>query len=294
MQVGHLRTAAAVVAAVGLGASYVWLMVAHGTVWLGDAVVHENGRLTLAGTVGYVEHFLREWPVDVMSALCVAAVVQPFARGGAQHRRIASITATGAVLMAAVAAAVAIERSGWDLVRHDLLQSVTREGAFVFGSHWHSHFLPLVCLAMVATAFARRSALTLAAWGWLAAMTAIFGLGAETFSSARFLGHQLRELVTHVGVMVPVVTALVLAGADGATRVRWRLDSGAGVALGGAAVVALALATLSVTHGSTGHMQPGAGWSAVVAGHVFEHSLDYAWVALLTTTLVFWRTLRST
>lgn len=288
MQVGQLRSAAVLLAAVAVGASYVWLMAAHGTVWLGDAVVHENGRLTFGATLGYVEHFIRELPIDILIALCLAAIIQPLVARTPRSRHIAVITTVGAILMPVAALIVATQRTGWDLVRHDLLQSVTREGAFVWGSHWHSHWLPMVCVALVATALVRTSALTVSAWAWLGVLTVMFGVGADTFTSGRFVGHQLRELVTHIGVMAPVAMGIALTGADNATPIRWRLDRRALVALGAAVLVAIALGTLSLTHGATAEIQPGAGWSAVVATHVFEHSLDYAWVALLTTAIVSW------
>ena len=299
MRVAHIRSAAVLLAALVMVTSYAWLAIAHGTFWLGDVVVHENGRLTLGGTVGYFEHFIREWPVDILIALGLAAIVRPVVARTAGSRRVAVLATLGALLLPIAALTIAIQRTGWELVRHDLLQSVTRDGVFVWGSHWHSHWLPMVCIALVATALTRRSLLTVSAWAWLGVLTMVFGIGTATFTSPQFVGHQLRELVTEVGVMAPFAIGTALAGVDGARRVglgglrstdyhsdeyRWRTL----VALGAAAIIALALGLLTLTLGSTNAIQPGAGWSAVIAAHVFEHSLDYAWVALLTTAAVAW------
>jgi hypothetical protein len=48
-------------ALVVLGAAYVGLVVQHGSLWLGDAIVHESGRYSFAGTVFYFEHFVHHY-----------------------------------------------------------------------------------------------------------------------------------------------------------------------------------------------------------------------------------------
>ncbi len=52
-----------------LAISYGYLAAWHGDLWLWNTVVHENGRLTLLGSLFYFDHFVALVPMVTLFAL---------------------------------------------------------------------------------------------------------------------------------------------------------------------------------------------------------------------------------
>jgi hypothetical protein len=284
-----------------LVAAYGWLALDHGRLALWSTQVHENGRLSLGQTVFYFGHFMREVPVDVALALFLAAGFAGARRdlGGPCVPRAATrawTVSAAAALFVGLAFAFAAAQNGADSALADLLQYRTREAVSVYGSHWHYHWLSTLWLGLAAPLAARVALgrvnhdplagmvgpLTWIAWGYFVAMTAVWGLTEEVFTSVRFAGHQAREIATLAVVTTPLTLGVLwcMTGRQSAaltslvpTRATWLR-----VSLMVVIVVWLAVVMASGDVMSEG--QSDNGLAAMVAAHVFEHGLDHVLVPL--------------
>ena len=281
--------------------SYAWLSIAHGTPWLWNVPVHESGHYTLAETVLFVRHHLREIPVDVAMALSIAAAIRVVSPSALWRPARWPIWCAVALVATAFAASAAQEGAG-EAVR-DVLQYRTRDDDVAYGSHWRFHFLSTIWFAVAAMVLAAVSSGTVRAlrakgagrtlngalWAYVILLTVVFGFTTEPFTSNRYIGHQAREILTHGLITLPLVFALT-----------WRLDgvragtdaerSAVPVALTAWLLVVgipifLAVAFAGNGGGLEDSAQLSAGLAGVVAGHVFEHALDYLLVLLLTLSL---------
>jgi hypothetical protein len=286
-----------------LAASYLWMAMDHHAAGLWNVVVHENGLLTLQGTVFYVSHFLRELPVDLSVVLFVLAGFERVQPGGRFADLPGGMLAPGLALVVAVvvmglAFALTVRQGGMNWAFSNLLQFRTRDDVTAYGTHWRYHFLSTIWFAIAAPLAARIavgrldvsgppgvSPLTWLAWGYFVAVTAVFGVSRDIFTSVLYAGHQAREIATHAAVTVPLtlgVLWLTLARgrADPAAPV-WAPNREAWVRI----VALLAIpAWLGVVLASGDPMSEGQsdnGLAAMVAGHFFEHVLDYVLVMLL-------------
>jgi hypothetical protein len=278
--------------------AYVWLAVAHATPWLWNVVVHESGHYTLGGTVLFFRHHLREIPVDVVMALALATAVATTAPE--VPRRPARWAAISAVLLVTLTFAIsAMEEGAWEAVR-DLLQFRTRDDDVRYGSHWRFHLLSTIwfaCAAQVLAAVSTGSvrilraegsarSLALASWAVMLVLTLAFGMTSEPFTSARYLGHQAREIMTHGAITLPLVFALGVRRSGVASHSR---PAGVFVTILAWLAVVLIPLFLTIAFSRTGleeTAQLSEGLSGVVAAHVFEHALDYILVALLTMAMI--------
>jgi len=281
----------AVPAALVVGA-YAWLAIAHGTAWLWQVVVHENGRYTLGETVLYVRHVARELPVDIAMGLFCAAALAAAEPGRSARRRVPGMAALLVVVVAGLVVAGAAAQEGWGEALRDLFQYRTRDDTAAYGSHWSFHLLSTIWFGAAAPLAAgiaaglggtggwpdRRRWLLPAAWGWVALLSLIFGVQAAAFTDARFIGHQAREILTHGTITLPLALAVVRCAtttreaATAARRAPTAAQVGAWLAAAGIPVF-LVLAF----HGRSlqGTAQLNTGMSGLVAAHVFEHALDY-------------------
>jgi len=283
-----------------VAAAFGWLAAEHDTWHLWHVTVHESGRYTLAQTVFFFRHFLREVPVDVaMGLFCAAAVAA--AEPGARRRPSPAISATIALGLVMLAFAVASREEGARRAMQDLLQFRTRDDDSTYGAHWNFHLLSTVWFGsaalMAAAVWAGRGGavrlvgtartLHLVAWAWVALLTVVFGVQGEVFTSARYIGHQAREILTHGLITLPLTIGLL----------RWATDRGktpdpgrqiAHVASGQRMLLWLAVAGIPVflavafrraDLAATAQMH--SGLAGVVAAHVFEHLLDIGLVVLV-------------
>ena len=280
--------------------AYAWLAVAHGTPWLWNVVVHEGGHYTLGTTILFMRHFLREIPVDVAMALVLAAAIRTVTPAPIPVRRTWFV-GIAIVLMGAAFAVSAAQEGWWEALR-DLLQYRTRDDDTRYGSHWRFHFLSTIWFAAAAPLLAgltlgrpgpvranpESRRLLMAAWGWVALLTLAFGIGVEPFTSARYIGHQAREILTHGLITLPLVFAVCVlvgklqspqeaSGGHPAVQVSTWL---AVVAIPVFLVIAFSGASLE------GSAQLESGLSGVVAAHVFEHTLDYSLVMAITIAII--------
>jgi hypothetical protein len=290
-----------------MAGSFAWLSVHHGSVRLWDVVVHENGRHTLGGTVLYFSHFLREIPTCIALALFLL-VASRASRPGARPRSAARIAVFTGLIAAALGLAILAFRSvslqeGDVEAWRNLMQFYTRDGLGEPGSHWRFHLLSTVWLGVAVDAAARQLGVgsssadaadssgdrraEMLAWVVFGCITLAFGFNLDPFADPRYLGHQAREIATHGPVTVPLALGLV--------AIVRRIQEGPALAapfkvsrvpVPRVAVLALIPAYLGFTGMATGALEtsqsPG-NPAGLVAAHFFEHTLDYVFVALLTT-----------
>jgi hypothetical protein len=294
--------------------SYLWLAWDHGTSWLWGVRVHESGAYSLGQTVLYFRHFLREVPVDVAYALfLVAAAGRPsdpeapvdVPPKGTRRPLLPVVLAAGLLVVAVTAA---VQEAGLGSALLDLGQFRTRDDLVAYGSHWRFHWLSTIWFGLAVSALAdpvlgpgrgaRRPRRTtwFVAWGYVALLTLVFGVSPEIFTDVRYAGHQAREIATHGAVTLFVGFGIlrVLDGGAGRARPQQTASGADGHErhqLLAAALLALIPAYLAVVMLRADVMevaQSEQGLSAMVAGHLFEHSLDYVLVGLLTVVGYGW------
>ena len=304
--------------------AFVAVCVQAGTPWPWNRVVHEDGQHTFLETIFYFEHATRELVLDAVLALAVAGAVRYFyppskanADAKAARVRIWFALSTCAVLalilggtayMNAFGRYYAVEARGQTIL-DNLAQYPTRPGApFVWGAHWRYHLIER--FAEIALAFCIAGLLWIrdgrpqirdghgptslyaAALAMFVAATLVFGLSAQPFHDPTYLGHQLRELVTHTLVTLPLAlgTCFVLARRyavrESGTRSRlhvWPIYAAGVLGVGcGAFVLIASLLLKAQMYGQK------RGLAELLFPHFFEHSLGYAFVCALAGLLYLW------
>lgn len=286
-----------------------------GTAWPWHSVVHEDGVRTLLGTIFYFEHATRELLPDLALALAAAGAVRHFYPPRHAGRRQAAAASWRRRLGAWSAAAILLILVGtaWDAgggaILDNLAQLPTRAGAPpAWGAHWRYHLVER--FAELLAAFGATGVLWLAegrpetaraatrpgmygaALAIFAGSTLLFRPTMEPFSDPKFLGHQLRELLTHSLVTLPLALGVCVelarrfSTADDAGRSRraaWPvLAAVTGSVLCGAFLLAASVATGARSQGQQ------SGLAALLFPHFFEHSLGYALVPALAGFLYLW------
>jgi hypothetical protein len=274
-------------------------------------VIHENGRLTLLGSLFYFDHFLGCAPMAVFFALLLAG-------GGAYGCACSSLSAArrarryGFVLLSAAAAfLVAAFLASWQIAGRErtldyLLQRIERDGVVSRGGNWNQLQLSNLPIGLSILAVARilspcRGVANRAAAGAIAlaaALSATLTLwswpGLEAFRNPRWLAHSLRELATYPLTGVPAaIAAIVLLESAFTGRSEWKIrlrwPPVVLLALAGAMTL-LELAMLGDTDPLALAQRPrfapeGLSIAYLLASHVFEHVLDFVWLSILSAGL---------
>ncbi|MCW5979283.1 MAG: hypothetical protein KIT09_14505 [Bryobacteraceae bacterium] len=287
--------------------SYCYLAIWHGRLWLWDAVVHENGRLTLGGSLFYFDHFLGCSPMAAMFALCVAggctlggagrAVTQP-----QRARGVAAVLLIGVLVFLVATFVASVHVAGWERTQDYLYQRVERDGVISKGGNWNQLQLsnvPIalgilsVCVALTTASGPARAAGGLLPIGLAAAMSAALTgwswNGWEAFLNPRWLAHSIRELATYPLTGVPLAVAGVVVieyAVSGARRWTVRVGTPSAVLLGVAvAMVAGQFIMLRQTDVLAIAQRPsfaplGLSLAYLLASHVFEHFLDFVFLGV--------------
>lgn len=289
------------VPAATLTIAYAWMAVDHRTAWLWDVVVHESGRYTLGETVAYGRHLVRELPIVLTYAAASTSAAACWGPGRT------TTPSTGRRALALVAAAVVVASAwasttatwGGDVAWREALQTYRRDDDVgPVGVHWTYHLLSTFVYLAAAVGLAallrrwvdgtfgaprRNATAPLVVAALVVVVTAATLRDASPFVDARYLGHQAREVLTHLVVTLPLsFAALAWVG-------RWRIEAPTrqggsrttiAIALAGLGVLAYLVLGAAVT-GASRVAQPAA-TSSLVGAHCFEHALDYVVVVLLT------------
>ncbi len=295
--------------------AFVAVCVQAGTPWPWNRVVHEDGQHTLLGTIFYFEHATRELILDAVLAVAVAGAVHHFypatsIAADAARTRVLLGVATLAVLALILGGTAYVNAFGpyygaearGQSILDNLAQYPTRPGApFVWGAHWRYHLVER--FSEMALAFCVVGLIWLrdgrpasgaghrgvplygiAVIGFVA-VTAVFGVSVLPFRDPVYLGHQLRELLTHTLVTLPLAlgtcVALARRYAVSESRIRstlptWPIYAAAAVAfVSGAYVLIAAVLLKAQAYGQKKSL------AELVFPHFFEHSLGYAFVCAL-------------
>src|SRR5438445_6260213 len=116
-----------------LSISYFYLAHWHRSVWLGNRVVHENGRLTLLGSLFYFDHFLACVPMVLLFALCTAGGLSLAGRAPplldpSRARLVAALCLAGSLALVAAAFVGSLVTVGRRRTLDYLLQRIERDG----------------------------------------------------------------------------------------------------------------------------------------------------------------------
>ncbi len=298
-----LRPFALYLPAAVLLVAFVGVCVQAGTPWPWHSVVHEDGHRTLLETIFYFEHATRELLLDAVLAIAIAGAVRHFeplaARWDAEVARTRRRFAIATLVSVALIVGGTAYTDGFRAIVDNLAQLHTREGApLAWGAHWRYHFIER--FAELALAFciaglfalgtvrahapprAGGASMFILAVALFAAASAVFGVSAASFRDATYVGHQLRELLTHALVTLPLALGVCLllarryAPATVSASASLRV---APVVVAGLIAIACGIFLLvaSVLLGARSHGQK-AGLAELLFPHFFEHSLGYAFV----------------
>ncbi len=305
--------------------SYAQMALKYHDIWLFNNVVHENGVLTLTGTILYFNHFMRELPIEAMWAVFGVGVF--LALGPCRSRSIAEDQRRQWVaILAIVLAAYTI------LTIAGSIQAVTLKGTVLElaqarnrdemewsrGPHWRNHLLSniasfgwFVFLVWAYRFFwegrrytASRTGrnLILGSLVFYVLASLAFGFNSDPFVNPQYLGHQFREIL---GNKIPL-SSLILLG----TLIYWErktqssemnqreslLKRNLGWSWGLWSLVILviptlylAIAILASGHVGTGIAKASGGrdWSVIdlFAFHYYEHILDHIFVMVLASVI---------
>jgi hypothetical protein len=303
--------------------AYIYLATWHGKAWLLGTLVHENGRLTLGGSLFYFDHFLACVPMIVLFALCAAGA---FALGRpalgdvdpARARYLALNLLVPVPIYLCVMFLASVQVAGWQRTLDYSLQSIERDGVLSPGGSWNQLQLSNIPIALgtIAAAFAlgrswsatrnpssrpltrAGGAYVLIAFAFAIGLSLLWWPGWEAFLNPRWLAHSVREHATYPLTAVPIALACILGThayvtrqQTGSTAIRPRLPLPALVVLGlGILLLTAQLLILRQTNVLAIAQKPsfapeGLSVGYLLASHVFEHFLDFVFIAPLCAGL---------
>jgi len=291
-------------------ASYLFLSWEHSRLNLWHVVVHENGAYTLAQSIFYFNHFVREIPVSFMTAFAFAASFYLFTPvvlcDSVRTRKLGNYLKILIFIFLGAACIAAICQTNWGIFLLDLGQFKTRDTSVLYGSHWHSHVFHVlwiffaagaaacVCREVSGVGYLSGSSYGVKLFGlWLVGFiltSGIFGFH-PALTNTRYLAHQCREIVTHSLVTLPLSFAVLMAlehklraAVSSESSQAWKKRNrfwGLCSILAGSTVFFWMLVEIRHRHIMV-YAQKQSSVMDLLASHFFEHSLDYLFVPLLT------------
>ncbi len=295
--------------------SYGYLAWWHKKLWLFNTVVHENGRLTLVGSLFYFDHFVSHVPMAGVFALCAAGGIAvqagvPFDVHLA-HRawQAATILMSAAIALVVLSFGGSLLVAGWQRTIDYLLQRIERDGVMSRGGLWNELQLSNVPIALGAIGiggalqtvttgraaagdvrlFAGGMALIAAAAAVLVVMSLATWQSWTAFRNPRWLAHSMREVATFPLTGIPVALAsvvlvqYVLTGpSTWIARPQWLSLALIGLAT---SIVAIEFAfvrsadILAIAQKPSFAGERMSIWY-LLASHVFEHALDFVFMGL--------------
>jgi hypothetical protein len=301
--------------------AYLYLAWWHGKVWLFDTLVHENGRLTLLGSLFFFDHFLACLPMILLFALCVAggfalgAQIRPSASTRSHANFIARNTLLPLPVFIVITFLASVRVAGWEQTRDYAFQYIERDGILSPGGNWNQLQISNIPIALgsIALAFACASSWTLhgrrasmpvfrrglviltAAVVFSVTLSVFWWPGCSAFLNPRWLAHSVREIATYPLTGIPIALASVAATHVYVTRTG-RLSTPLRLTFPRFSVFLIALAILLLTgqlillRDSNIHslaQRPafapdGLSIPHLLAAHVFEHFLDFVIIGPLS------------
>lgn len=297
-----IRLVGAGVPAAVLLIAYFWMALDRGAPDLSGVIVHESGKYTLAGTIFYFSHFLREIPTDVAMALFLAAGRPGTAPLGNRSVRFGLLFCALALCLVALLQTAAV--AGMRSAMLDLLQFRTRDDLVEYGSHWRYHWLSTIWFGVAVSHLAAiisggrsdnagNRIKKYAPWLYLLLLSGIFGISGRIFLDVRYAGHQAREIMTHGLITLMIGLALIMVPRSSGGITSWKAifyaaDRTSRLRMALVAGVPLYLAVIALSGDVMSEGQSKLGPSAMIGAHFFEHVLDYLLVILLAVPMSGW------
>lgn len=285
-----------------------------GTLAPWNLAVHEDGERTLLNTIFFFEHATREMPGDLLLAMAAGAAVY-FALPQPKDARPRfdgrdRFTTAVAVVIAAIIVGMATVQGGGRMVVENLLQHHTRPGApLIWGSHWRYHLLERLPMILTATGLGAGIRLLIrgnedpagkaggragiALIGLYLVATVVFTRSwsdlALPLFDARYLGHEAREIATHLIMTLPLALggAVLLQGpfreTAGIVRTRptdwaWPIALLTVAFVMASYALVAAMASGAASEGQTDDIV------SLVFVHFFEHDLGYTLVPFVAAS----------
>lgn len=310
--------------------SYGYLASWHGRANLLNTIVHENGRLTLLGSLFYFDHFVAHMPMIAAFGWCAVGGVALTARVPrgvhiAFRAGLAAVLLLGAATVLVVLSFLAsLFTVGWQRTIDYLLQRIERDGVMSKGGLWNQLQLSNVPIALgtigigsaLRTVNSEGSVLGelrlftggMACIGSAAAVLVAMSMATwrtwRDFLNPRWLAHSMREIATYPLTGIPtalgsvVLVQYLLFGPS-----IWTLRPG------WPSLVLIALSVLIVgiefelirsvdilaIAQKPSFAAERMSITYLLASHVFEHALDFVFIALFaggTYAMLCWATLK--
>jgi hypothetical protein len=296
--------------------AYLYLSVWYGKFWLFNTFVHENGRLTLLGTLFYFDHFIGVVPMIAFFALCAAggvALGNPISSAADRScAKAVSFYLLGFVfLLVLLSFGASIYFAGWQRTLEYATQQIERDGILSTGGNWNQ--LQLSNLPMAVSVIGVGSSMGMAcdaigsrektnsrllgiicvvlALGSGLSLTVFTWPGADAFLNPRWLAHSIREIATYPLTALPIAFASIgvveqyLSGCRGwIVRLRpWSVTLFAsGILLLIIQLFLLRNANILAIAQKPAFAAHGLSIPYLLSAHVFEHFLDFVLIGPFT------------
>ena len=312
----HLITVLLALPVTYFAISYCYLAWWHNEIFLWNTLIHENGRLTLSGSMFYFDHFIACVPMIVLFALFTAGgfvmAGHPFVAIDKSRSSFAAATLLSvAAFLILGAFAASIYTVGRQRTIDYALQRIERDGVMSTGGNWNQlqlsnipialgaisvsgtliMFAPgagakqdsglitggRICIAVAATLMIGISALTFPGW--------------QAFLNPRWMAHSIRELATYPLTGIPIALIGILLVERYLSGLKTlRIKAGAlSLILIGIGLVIVAGQLLWLTNVDVLAMAQKPSFSAdglsvpyLLTSHVFEHFLDFVLIGPLS------------
>lgn len=296
--------------------SYCYLVWWHKKLFLWDTLVHENGRLTLAGSMFYFDHFIACVPMIAVFAMVTAGgfalAGHPSVAFNKSRASIASAVLLGfSIIMISVAFMASIYTVGQQRTVDYALQRIERDGVMSKGGNWNQLQLSNLPIALGAislsgtlmmftgsastTSNARlRTAgkvCVAAAAAITFAVSSVVFPGWDGFLNPRWMAHSIRELATYPLTGIPIALGSILVTEWFLSGLKtWTIRiSSLSIALIVAGIIIMAgqliwllnVDVLAIAQ-KPSFAKDGLSIPYLLTAHVFEHFLDFILIAPLT------------
>ncbi len=299
-------------------ASYMYVALWHRRLSLWNTVIHENGRLTLKGSLFYFDHFLCAVPKIMIYALVVSggfalSVDVPFEVRLFHAGTAAAVLLGSSGLLVLVAFIGSVRICGWQRTVDYALNRIERDGVMSRGGSWNQmqeSNIPLY-LVMFSTSYAAGRwmdfpglvehqlfvigglvCIVVALSLWVI-VSVYFWPGFRAFSNPRWIAHGIREVATQPFTTLPFALLgilLVVRYLYGSKHFLWRSDIsylaiilfGLGVLIVVGQVVFLSRHSIRDMAQKPAFAPEGLSIPYLLCSHVFEHFLDFVFIFVLS------------
>ncbi len=200
--------------------SYIHLAIFQKQIFLFNTVIHENGRLTLLGSLFYFEHFLGQIPQNIVLSFFLAGLLNHIyiptktrLQNTSQELKLGKYLLSIALLLFVLAIGVSWIREGYEMMVKILFQYKENDKIYGYGGNWNlsfsSNFTALFMIVSLCyflypskeNSLAEIDPFTIRFFafgaGLLFLFAALWEVNLHTFIKPRYILHNVREIVTN-------------------------------------------------------------------------------------------------